>query len=110
MTDRLHITDDARAQLLSELAIFRGRRPVVFVSWQPASAELTRTESGGSRLTRWPAEGYVVVGIAPRNLDPSLVIDVKGIPVFLGVALPEENPPSLLLELEEGSVVVRLRT
>lgn len=103
----LEISDDARQHLLRELAMFQGRRPVVCVSWMGASAELSRTESGGTRLTRSPASGFVVVGVAPRNLDPLLVEDVRGIPVFVNMPQVGIQPIALRLELEEGSVVVR---
>ena len=109
MKHRLEISDDARAQLLRELAIFQGRLPLVCVTWQAASAELSRTASGGTRLDRSPATGHVVIGIAPRSLDPSLVSDVEGIPVFVCGPERTAKPLSLRLELEDGAVVVRSR-
>jgi hypothetical protein len=107
---RLEISGAARAQLLRELAMFRGRRAVVCVSWIGASAELTRTASGGSRLVRLPAYGNVVVGAAPRGLDLSLIEDIQGIPIWMDCVHPGSLPVTLVLELEEGSVVVRSRS
>lgn len=109
MNVRVEISEDARTHLLRELELFRGRRPVVAVSWQPASAELSRTPSGGTNLVRWPASGHIVVAVAPPDLDPSWITDVLGIPVWLRGADFPNGPRFLRLEVEGGAIVVRSR-